>query len=154
MRVYISTDEQALPAQTGQEELRDLLFAIRDVPQHIAIQLCPTLEALVAWLYCTPPNLPFVVAPENPARRLYYAMGRTDHDVESLCRALWTEHEEYILERRFSREEVQGPDGLEYDWVGFKPTDREQIRASLQTAPPQTQVEVRGHAQPRDRAEA
>jgi hypothetical protein len=77
--------------------------------------------------------LPFIIAPDNPERKLYYAIGKGDHDIESLCHALWAVHEDFIVERRFSREEVEGPDGPDYGWVRFNERERTQIRTSLLT---------------------
>jgi hypothetical protein len=134
MRLHNGTAEIA-SEDVCRDDLLELMTDMRDEvspPECISIQPCGTLEALVASARPEPPQgRSFIQSPHHADRGLYYSVGSTGHTLESLFEAMWNEHGEYILQGRFSREQVSGLNGPEWDWVRFDDAERQQIRKTL-----------------------
>ncbi len=144
MRVESGTEEQAFDESTSRGELEALLVSMRDdLPPTdcVCIQHCGFVDGYVAAWHAAPPSgRARIQSPYHADRGLYHCgkiYGERITDFDSLLDVLWRRHEEFILQRRFSREWVTSLNGEERDWLRFDQceTDKcDEIRKALAAA--------------------
>ncbi len=134
MRIQAGVDD-SVSADECRTELHRLLTMLCEGPPEphlVGLELCPTIEAVVVCVEKQRVRNYSYIRPLNQSGRgLYHAIGFKGSDLASLADMLWRQHDAVILERRFSREPIEGADHNEHEWVPFNPSETERVRKIL-----------------------
>jgi hypothetical protein len=138
MRIQAGADDSVSADECRSELYRLLATLCEDPPEPhlVGLELCPTIDAVVVCVEKQRVKNYARIPPLNQSGRgLYHAIGFKGSDLASLADMLWRQHDDVILERRFSREPIEGADHNEHEWVPFSPSETERVRRILGMRP-------------------